>query len=272
MPNNELVQSLRGRLPDQFSRDSLAGALQVLGQVENKMRVHQFAATLRALTDHVLTQMAPDSEVKKCPWFKQEKSLEGATRRQRALYACRGGLADDFIRNTLKINPDELHRDFSLAFQELNNRVHVTADTHLTDADEIDEFADNAIAALDGVFATIDEVHARIVDAVTKELHGEAMSAFINQTIQELDQIAGHYETGAVWLDEVKVLSLDADVIRCEIKGSVDVTLAYGSKGDRAEINESFPYECTALAPISRPTQFDSKQTLMKVDTSSWHT
>jgi hypothetical protein len=40
------------------------------------------------------------------------------------------------------------------------------------------------------------------------------MSAFINETIQELDEIAGRYETGFVWLEEVKVLSLDADMIR----------------------------------------------------------
>jgi hypothetical protein len=63
-----------------------------------------------------------------------------------------------------------------------------------------------------------------------------------NVTIQELDQIAGHYETGSVWIDDAKVLSLDADGIRYEVKGSVDVTLVYGPKGDRAEINESFPY------------------------------
>ena len=50
------------------------------------------------------------------------------------------------------------------------------------------------------------------------------MSAFINETIQELDEIAGRYETGFVWLEEVKVLSLDADMIRDQIKGSVDVT------------------------------------------------
>ena len=62
----------------------------------------------------------------------------------------------------------------------------------LTDPDEIEEFGNNAIAALDGVFETIDEVHSTVVDAIGKELHGEAVSAFINETIQELDQIAGH--------------------------------------------------------------------------------
>jgi hypothetical protein len=67
------------------------------------------------------------------------------------------------------------------------------------------------------------------------------------------------------------VLSLDAYGVRYGVKGNVDVTLHYGSKGDRAEIEESFPYECTTAAPVSAPLKFDSSQTVMKVDTSSWH-
>jgi hypothetical protein len=63
------------------------------------------------------------------------------------------------------------------------------------------------------------------------------------------------------------VLSLEADGIRYQIKGNVDVTLVYGSKGDQAEIDESFPYECTTVAPASDPNKFDSSQTEMKVDT-----
>ena len=36
MPNNAVLQSLRQRLPDQFSRDALDGALHVLDQADNK--------------------------------------------------------------------------------------------------------------------------------------------------------------------------------------------------------------------------------------------
>jgi hypothetical protein len=61
------------------------------------------------------------------------------------LYACRGGLTDGFLKNTLNLKPDDLHRDFSETFRELNKRVHVQADTVLTDPDEIEEFANNAI-------------------------------------------------------------------------------------------------------------------------------
>lgn len=270
MPKNDLLQSLRLRLPDQFSHDALNGALDVLRQADNKMRAHQFAGTLRELIGHVLGVMAPMAEVMRCSWFKQEKGVPGPTRRQHAIYTCRGGLTDAFLKDTLKLKPDDLHHQFSESFQELNKRTHVRPDTVLSDADEIEEFADNSIAALVQVFETMDELHETIVEAIAKELHGEATSAFINETIQELSEIAGHYETGIVLVEEARVVSVDADMIRYQIKGYVDVTLHYGGRSDPTEIDESFQYDCTTAAPVSVPTKFDRAETKMAVDTSSW--
>ena len=267
---DSLLRRLRERLPDQFSQDALNGALHVLGQADNKMRAHQFAGTLRELIAHVLSVMAPTPEVMRCSWFKQDKNIEGPTRRQRALYTCRGGLTDAFLRSTLKLRPGDLHREFSESFQELNKRTHVRPDTVLTDSDEFEEFADDCIAALLDVFETLDEVHQTIVEAIAKELHGEAASPFINETIQKLDEIAGRYETGIVWVEEAKVLSIGADFIQYQIRGSVDVTLHYGGRSDPAELRESFPFECTTAAPVSDPTEFNSSQTKMVVDTNSW--
>jgi Predicted pPIWI-associating nuclease len=63
MPDDALLQSLGHRLPDQFSHDLLNGALHVLGQADNKMRAHQFAATLRELIGQVLKIMAPTAKM-----------------------------------------------------------------------------------------------------------------------------------------------------------------------------------------------------------------
>jgi hypothetical protein len=271
MPDEELLDSVRRRLPDDFSRKMFDGALKALGQADNPVRAHQFAATQRELMAHVLEVIAPTADVMRCPWFKQEKDGAGPTRRQRALYACRGGLTDDFLKTRLKINPENLHPELSKAFRELDKQTHVKPDTVLSDADEIEKFADDAIYALDDVFDAIDEVKETVTNAITKELHGEAMSAFVMQTIAELDEIAGNYNTGAVLIEEAKVLSLNADSIQYQIEGNVDVTLLHGSGSDGAEFEENFPYKCTTTAPASDPIKFDSSKTEMKVDTGSWH-
>ncbi|WP_166299295.1 hypothetical protein [Bradyrhizobium sp. 2S1] len=97
------------------------------------------------------------------------------------------------------------------------------------------------------------------------------IGAFINETIDSLDLIAGHYETGGVLYDEMRVLSIDGDCIGYEITGSVDVTLHYGSGSDGAMIGENFLFVCTTAATTAEPLQLLSDQTEMKVDTSSWH-
>jgi hypothetical protein len=101
--------------------------------------------------------------------------------------------------------------------QELNKRTHVRPDTILTDSDEIEEFANVGIAAPLAVFETMDEVHQTIVEAIAKELHGEATSAIINETIQELGEIAGRNETEIVWVEGANVVSVDADMIQYQV-------------------------------------------------------
>jgi len=69
----------------------------------------------------------------------------------------------------------------------------------------------------------------------------------------------------------MRVLSIEGDMIRYEITGSVDVTLHYGSGSDAATIEENFPFTCTTAASTSEPLKLLSNHTEMKVDTSSWH-
>lgn len=192
MPDKSLLNSLRRHLPDDFSNKMFDGALKALGQADNPVRAHQFAATHRELMDHVLELMAPTADVMRCPWFKQQKERDGPTRRQHAIYTCRGGLTNDFLRNRLKIEPEDLHPALSKAFQKLNDQTHLRPETVMSDADDIEEFANNVIAALDGVFDAIEEIKETITNAIIKELHGEAMSAFVRETIAKLDEISGH--------------------------------------------------------------------------------
>ncbi|WLA85205.1 hypothetical protein [Bradyrhizobium elkanii] len=101
-------------------------------------------------------------------------------------------------------------------------------------------------------------------------LSGAATDAFINQSISELDEISGKYETGGVLIDDPEILALDADRIRCRFTGSVSVTLMAGGKHDPVDFKESFPFECTTSAPAAAPEDFDFADTTIKVDTSSW--
>ena len=114
-------------------------------------------------------------------------------------------------------------------------------------------------------------MRAEIIRSIETHLHDEAIGAFINETIESLDLIAGRYETGGILIDIMRVLGIEGETIRYEITGSVDVTLHYGSGSDATSIDENFPFTCTTAASTAEPLKLLSDQSEMKVDTSSWH-
>ena len=116
----------------------------------------------------------------------------------------------------------------------------------------------------------MDEMREKVASALSKELIDEATGAFINQTLEELAIISGRYATEGVLIDQAEVVYLDADSIRYRFTGYVNVSLMAGSSRDGVEFNESFPFVCITTAPASAPTNFDSDNTEIKVDTSSW--
>jgi hypothetical protein len=272
MPDDELVKQLEARLQDDFSRDLLRGALAALAQENVATRAQHFSVSMRDLSDHMLKQLAPDDEaVKACAWYEQHPKVPGPTRRQRAFYVSRGGLTDAFLKEGLKLDPNEFHAEIGPAFNELNKRTHLKPDTVITDPAELETLANETIGALLEIFDVTEDVRAEIISCIEEHLYDEAIGAFINETIDSLDLIAGHYETGGVLYDEMRVISIDADTIRYEITGSVDVSLHYGTGSDSATIEENFPYTCTTAASTAEPLKLLSAQTEMKVDTSSWH-
>jgi hypothetical protein len=270
MPNEALVQSVRGRLPDDAHVQMFDDALAALAG-DNRLRAQHFAVTMRELFGHVLSSRAPDDAVRRCAWYKEEQGSRGPTRRQRALYLSRGGLTDDFIRNTLKLDPDGFHADLKDAFDELSKNTHVRPNHAPTEPNKIEEFADRVISSFDEVFDTVNDVRHEIEQAIEPRLQDEAASVFIRDTIQNLDIIAGRYTTEGVLFDETDVLEIGPEFIRYRVTGTVNVQLHYGGKSDPVQIDETFPFTCTITAKVGEPFKFLEDMTEMEVDTSSWH-
>jgi hypothetical protein len=269
MPNNALVQSVRPRLPDDAHVQMFDDALAALAG-ENRLRAQHFAVTMRELFGHVLSSRATDDEVQRCVWYKQDQGTRGPTRRQRALYISRGGLSDDFIRDTLQLDPEEFHQEMKDTFGELNKNTHIGPDTAPTESSEVEQFADRVISCFDEVFNVIEDVRHEIERAIAPSLQDEAASTFIRETIEKLDSIAGRYTTEGILFDETAVVEICAEFIRYRVTGTVDVQLHYGGKSDPVEIDENFPFTCAIVAKVTEPFKFLSEKTEMEVDVASW--
>lgn len=263
---------LRGRLLDDFSRDLLDGALRVAADVENPIRLNQFASALRELFSYTLHKLSPDDRVPRCVWYAQEPNTNGPTRRQRAKYATQGGLSDGLIAKS-GIDVAHLHDGAVVAINELSKYTHVRPDTIIRDKDEADGFVDAALSALEGLFEAFDTCRRQIVEAILDHVTDEAVNALISETILSVDEISSHHSIEEIWVDETKVISVTDSEIHYEITGTIGVGLQWGSnsdirRGDGALLDESFPFKVTTWAPVEEITQFTDTQ--FAVDTGSW--
>lgn len=272
MPDMDLTARFEAYLPDVFAKTLLMGALAALTQENVATRAQHFSVSMRELTTYLLEHLTPENAaIETCSWYKQDENTIGPTRRQRCLFASRGGLPDRFLKGELDLDPKEFHREFGPAFQKLNKLTHLRPDTVITDPAEIEDFANETLGALIEIFDTITDVRGRIVAKLERRMQEEAIDAFINQTIDSLDLIAGQYETGMVLTDEMRVVDIGADTVVYEITGTVGVTLHYGSKHDAASIEQTFPFTCKSAASAHAPLSLLDEQTSMEVDTSDWY-
>lgn len=132
--------TLRGWLVDDFSQHVLTGALRVVGDRENPLRLNLFAAAVRELFGHTLHTLAPDTEVTQCSWYAPEPNTNRPTRRQRVKYATQGGLSDAFIAE-VGVDVNHLHDDAIASINELSKYTHVGPGVLVTDQSEIESTA-----------------------------------------------------------------------------------------------------------------------------------
>ena len=257
---------------DDFSKLVVQGAMRVVADTENPIRLNLFAAAIRELFGHTLHRLAPDDAVTDCAWFEFEKDQTKPTRRQRAKYATQGGLPDEFIRDA-DVDVKHLHDAAIKAVDTLSKYTHVREGVIVQNAEEIDQFVRDALGAFVGLFGSFAECRSQIEAAVFEQVNDEAVSALLYETILGLDEIATHHSIDEIWVDKVKIARIDAQALQFEVSGSVTVQLQWGSnsdvrRGDGALMDNSFPFRVTMWSPVENVTAFEDTDYL--VDTSSW--
>jgi Predicted pPIWI-associating nuclease len=265
--------TLRGWLVDDFSQHVLTGAFRVVADRENPLRLNLFAAAVRELFGHTLHALAPDTEVTQCSWYAPEFDTNGPTRRQRVKYATQGGLSDAFIAE-VGVDVDHLHDNAIASIKLLSKYTHVRPGVLVTDQAEIDAFVDEALSALLGLFESFKECRDEVLRAIYKHIDQEVFSSFISETIQEIDEIATHYEVNIVWIDDVEITTLSAHHVEFKVTGSIDAELQWRSgsdfrRGDGASLSHDFPFEVSMRAPVEDITAFADVR--CSVDNRGWY-
>src|SRR5262245_42514005 len=142
-------------LPDPFCHKLIDGALRVIEDRENPIRLNLFSAAIRELLTHVLHELAPDAGVRKCTWYKPEPKTTGPTRKQRATYLVRGGLPARPFGPFANTNIADGIEKLQSLMKELNKLTHVRPGTVNEEQSQIEQFASEAFQAFDDLFLTV---------------------------------------------------------------------------------------------------------------------
>lgn len=259
-----------------FEKQLLTASLKNLTDKDNKLRFNNFACGIRELSRHILHRLSPDDEVQKCKWFKNDSNKPGQlTRGERIKYAIQKGLPDKFTE-TFYDTADNV-RDVLDTIDELSKYTHVNPNTFGISENEVDQLTKDVLKTFESFAVGIKDFHESLKDKLEEHIDQAVLEHTIQETFDNIDILATHHNIEDHSTSSYKITHVDSEKIEIEAHGDLSVRLQYGSnydlsKGDGAEMYESFPFECKMQINIHE--DFSKSEYLMldfDVDTSSWY-
>ncbi len=246
-----------------------------LSQLENKgnpIRYNSFALGLRELTRHILARLAPNEAILKCQWYKKEtQENNGISRRQRMLYAIKGGLSDDFVRQELGIDLGSGSNKLREAIDRLSKYTHIEEETFHVSANDGDSMVLSTLEALRSFLETVHDFRHDITSAYEERVSESVFEALISDVIPQIDTLATHYWVEDVGVDDITVEAIDEAAIYLNISGQVEVKHQYGSDGDwdrgnGVQFSRLYPIQANINISVKDPLHVVIRQEDVEVD------
>jgi hypothetical protein len=267
----EIVALLKPQLPDDFSRLMLDGALRVLADPGNPVRLHLFAPAVREMMKHTLGVLAPNAEITACGWYVPHAGKDKIWRIDRASYIIRAGLLDAFVKDELDFELEETTEGLNTAVEELNNLTHVKPTSLRLDEGDIAETVVRILEAFVSLLERAAEFREQLSRRLIDHCPSAVFDASIGETILEIDELASRYSIEWPSVHEVRLVKLSARAVEFEASGEIYATLEWGRGDDYAEMSETFPFTIILRASASRPFEVVADRATLKVDNSGWY-
>lgn len=231
-----------------FEKELAESSINQLNDKTNKLRVNNFAYSMRELTRTILERLAPDESVRATVWFKCEdpKKPNMVTRGQRIKYAIQKGLSDEYI-DKLGLSTEAVVKKLKKNIDVLSKYTHVTEKTFNSPDEKVNSIVSAVTEAFIGFINTITECREQLERDIENFVDEEVVKKLFFDTLNDIDWLATHYEVEDYCVNSIKLVHFDNTSCCFDVEGSVGVRLQYGSdgdmkKGDGFEIHKSFPF------------------------------
>lgn len=261
-----MITKIRSILNGEFEADLFEASLVSLNDKGNKLRLNNFAYSIRELSRHFLNSLSPEDNVRNCEWYvpetkgsgKNKKVSDKPTRRDKIRYAIQGGLSDKLLCK-LGYNLAEQEDSINLILdiiKELSRYTHIEPEVFGIDAITVEETSRIILETFARFVETINGCKKKIQDSLDCVITGHISQDSIGFEFINLSELAPHYSLDEIYVDEYKVKDVDDQHITVEVSGSIGVTLEWGSRSERAigdglDVDKSFPFQTTIIYEIN---------------------
>jgi hypothetical protein len=270
---------LKELLSTQFEVELLEASIYNLKDKSNKLRLNNFAYSLRELSRHFLYSLSPEAQVKNCDWYKPETDDNKPTRNQRIKYAIQGGI-NDIILDEWGFEVEELNETITQikkTIENLSKYTHINPEVfNLADV-EIDISAEETLKTFEKFVEVINDCRIRLKEFLDGHIEQHMMESAVSNFFENIDHLAPHFSINYSEVNDYHISEINSLEIVVELSGILHVTLEYGSskerrEGDGLDLEESFPFVTKIKYEISE--EFPSNKFEIDdydVDTSSWY-
>lgn len=276
--HREKFESILNELELPFHRDLFESSMDIL-ETDIKTKFSNFATNIRELSRLVLEYLAPNDEVKKCPWYVEFENNYGEvviTRIQRMLYAVKGGLSDEFIVNKLEIDATSYVKKFNKVIQTLNKYTHINSEVYYRGEEAGLSMVEETLEAFNNFLKIIKITRNEIINALENELDSLISDALTEDVIQEIDILSTHHWIDTHYIDNISINELNSSYIEIFVQGYVDVEQQYGSdrdvsRGDGIRREDSFPFSIQLVQSVENPLAISIEINDIEVNTDSFY-
>lgn len=271
------IESIKSLLVPEFHKELFSAALHNLSDKNNPLRFNNFAYCMREMLRNVFSYYAPDDNIIKCIWYKNETDkVNGVSRRQRIIYMVHGGLSKDFFSDGMQ---EDLKDKMSLTIKlidGLSKYTHITENTFNIPDDTVDEMTTDTLNVVCGVLRLTSECRVEVREFLHKEISSQVEKVLYENVFDALDDKSTHTTIDGFDLEDFEIVDIDNAFITITGEGTINCNLQYGSGADvRNDVglvmDESFPMKFTCKSLVSDPYDIELHPRDIIVDESGWY-
>ena len=276
MQHQDQFQRFQSFSLDDFEKELLISSFHSLEDANNKLRFNNFSYAIRELSRHLLHRLAPDEEVIKCQWFKNETNeANKISRGERIKYAIQGGIPDNYADEFLDIATKKTNLVETI--KNLNKYTHIEEHTFNISDDKLEELLNEVTDNFEAFSSEIAFCRHNVMEVLETKLYDIILEYSTFEYLDALAELSTHFSVDETHVNDVRITSINSEYVEITIEGTLEIVQQWGSNADVRNDDgltgeSSFPFKSTLNLPITEDFPHEEIELInFEIDTDEWH-